>query len=61
MATKTEHYEFVKPSGDDNVDIEVLNGNMDKLDTLLYEANEKIENEVYVDTDDEIVDDTESE
>ena len=54
MATTTEHYGFAKPDGDDNVDITVLNGNMDAIDNLIYEANQAIENELYVDEDAEI-------
>lgn len=45
MATKTSNYQFDKPSMTDSADINVLNGNMDKLDTLLkaMENKEEIE------------------
>ncbi len=35
MAVSTEYYSLVKPSGTDLVDIDVLNGNFDKIDQVM--------------------------
>ena len=52
--TYTEHYNFAKPSLEDNVDIDVINENMNKLDDILQNLQESIDSNVYVDTEDEI-------
>ena len=38
--TYTEHYNFAKPSPEDNVDIGVINENMNKLDGILQNLRE---------------------
>lgn len=43
MATQTENFKFEKPAMSDSADIEVLNGNMDKLDQLLKTLDNKTE------------------
>lgn len=35
MSTYTEHYKLVKPSYDEDIDIQDINGNMDKLDKTI--------------------------
>lgn len=40
--TFTPHYEFAKPSGEDKVSIDVLNDNMDKLDSILYDIYSRL-------------------
>lgn len=42
MINTTEHYGLKKPDGEENVDISVLNWNMDKIDELLYDINQRI-------------------
>ena len=41
MATYTTNYHLAKPAGEDFVDVEVLNGNMDTLDTELKTLSDK--------------------
>ena len=41
MATATLHYGFVKPEYSDAADIEDINGNMDEIDTALYNLDQK--------------------
>lgn len=36
MATQTQYYNLIKPAGNENVDINVINGNMDLIDTVLH-------------------------
>lgn len=43
MATQTENYKLVKPAMSDSADIDVLNGNMDKLDQLIRTLENKTE------------------
>jgi hypothetical protein len=38
MATYTSNYGWTKPSGSDNVDISVLNGNLDDQDSTIHDA-----------------------
>lgn len=38
MATYTSNYEWIKPSGSDNVDISVLNNNLDDQDSTIHDA-----------------------
>ena len=52
--TYTVHYNFAKPSPEDNVDIGVINENMNKLDGILQNLKESIDSNVYVNTEDEI-------
>ena len=42
MINTTEHYGLKKPDGEEKVDIGVLNWNMDKIDELLYDINQRI-------------------
>ena len=53
--TYTEHYNFAKPSPEDNVDIGVINENMNKLDGILQNLKESIDSNVYVNTEDNTV------
>jgi len=36
MATNTSHYNLVKPAANENYDVSVLNGNMEKIDTAIW-------------------------
>lgn len=38
MATYTSNYAWTKPSGNDNVDISVLNANLDSQDSIIHDA-----------------------
>ena len=38
MATYTSNYAWTKPSGNDNVDISVLNANLDSQDSIMHDA-----------------------
>lgn len=42
MATNTLHYNLIKPDLDDPADIEVINNNMDKIDSELWSEKEKL-------------------
>lgn len=37
MASNTEHYKLVKPDYTESADVKVINGNMDIIDSLLYQ------------------------
>lgn len=38
MATTTSHFALSKPAYSDSADIDVINGNMDKIDTEIYKS-----------------------
>ena len=40
MSTETTHYNFVKPSADDEYNIDVTNANMDAIDTAIKESKD---------------------
>lgn len=42
MSTKTTNYELIKPADNETADIQVINGNMDIIDTKLKENAEAI-------------------
>lgn len=42
MATKTTNYNLTKPSGTENADINVINANMDIIDSELKETNDTV-------------------
>lgn len=44
MATNTSHYNLVKPLASENYDINVQNGNMDTIDSQLFNVNTLLTN-----------------
>lgn len=42
MATQTTHYSLVKPAYEDQADVGVLNGDLDQIDQLIYDANNDV-------------------
>lgn len=42
MATQTTHYSLVKPAYEDQADVGVLNGDLDQIDELIYDANNDV-------------------
>lgn len=42
MATQTTHYSLVKPAYEDQADVGVLNGDLDQIDELIYNANNDV-------------------
>lgn len=42
MATQTTHYSLIKPDYEDQADVGVLNGDLDQIDELIYNANNDV-------------------